>query len=139
MYKHCLHGEALTQWYRIEDSANISCMWRGLDHVSSKEKRGQGLSWIIFENKQRSWVLSLFSFSLLKNIHLLMSDRHSSIKVILLVNSISLFVEVEIYTIKCHQRKSEIAFHGIVECRPVVLCRVHTESVQGQKREEHCT
>ena len=63
-----------------------------------------------------------------------MSDRHSSILVILLVNSISLFVEK--YIIERRRRKSEIAFHRIVECRPVVLCRVHTESVQGQNLEK---
>ena len=59
------------------------------------------------------------------DIHLSISDRHYSILVILLVNSISLLVEKEI-PIECHGRKSEIAFHGIVECRPVVLFRVHT-------------
>ena len=52
---------------------------------------------LYFENKWRGSVLSLFSFSLLMDIHLSISDRHSSILVILLVNSISLFVEKEIY------------------------------------------
>ena len=42
-------------------------------------------------------VLSLLSFSLLIDIHLSMSDRHSSVLVTLLVNSISFFVENEIY------------------------------------------
>ena len=92
---------------------------------------------LYFENKYRSSFLSLFSFSLLMDIHLSMSHRHSSILVILLVNSMSLFVEKEIYN--CHRRKSEVAFRGIVECRPVVLRRVHTKSVQGQNLEVHRT
>ena len=48
-------------------------------------------------SREAPGVLSLLSFSLLIDIHLSMSDRHSSILVTLLVNSISFFVENEIY------------------------------------------
>ena len=78
-----------------------------------KRRGGKYFCGLYFENKSRSSVLSLFSFSLLMDIYLSMSERHSSILVILLVNSMS---------VERPRRKSEIAFHGIVECRSVVLC-----------------
>ena len=108
----------------------------GLIMSVQKRRRCRDCCVLYFENKWRSSVLSLFSFSLLMDIQLSMSDKHCLILVILLVNSMSLFVEKK-YTIGCHRRKSEIAFRGIVECRPVVLRRVHTESVQGQNLDVH--
>ena len=69
----------------------------GLIMSVPKRSRGRHCCGLYFENKYRSSVLSLFSFSLLMDIHLSMSDSHSSILVILLVNSTSLFVEKEIY------------------------------------------
>ena len=62
-----------------------------------KRSGGRHCCGLYFENKERSSVLSLFSFSLLMDIHLSMSDRHFSILVILLVNSISWFVVKENY------------------------------------------
>ena len=65
----------------IEDSTNVSCMCRGIDSVP-KQRGGRDCCGLYLENKYRSSVLSLFSFSLLMDIHLSMSDRHSSILVI---------------------------------------------------------
>ena len=69
----------------------------GLIMSVPKRSGGRDCCGLYFENKYRSSVLSLFSFSLLTDINLSMPDKHSSILVILLVNSISLCVEKEIY------------------------------------------
>ena len=58
----------------------------GLIKSVAKRSGGRDCCGLYFENKQRSSVLSLFTFSLLMDIHLSMSGRHSSILVILLVS-----------------------------------------------------
>ena len=82
----------------IEDIAPmfLAC-GEGLIMSVPKRRGGRDCCELYFEKKWRSSVLSLFSFSLLMDIHLSMSDRHSSVLVILLVNSMSLFVGKEIY------------------------------------------
>ena len=62
-----------------------------------KRSGGRDCCGLYFDNKYRSSVLSLFSFSLLMDVNLSMPDKHSSILVILLVNSIWLCVEKEVY------------------------------------------
>ena len=89
----------------------------------SVPKRRGGRDWcgLYFENKKRSSVLSLC---------LVLVCRWTS--------TYQCRTDIP-QSIECHRRKSEIAFRGIVECRPVVLCRVRTESVHGQNIKVHRT
>ena len=69
---------------------------------------------------RESSVLSLFSFSLLRDIHLSRSDKQSYILAMVLANSWSLFGE-KICIIEYQQRRNEIASYDDAEGQPVVL------------------
>ena len=89
------------------------------------------------ESRKRSSVLSLFSLSLLRDIHLSSSDKQSCILAMLLANSRSLFLVKKRCIIEYHQRRNQIASYDDAERRPVALYKVGIVWVQGQSLEAH--
>ena len=97
----------------IENDADITRLICRLDDISSCFIDGSRGGSLNLEWRMRSFVLSLFSSTLLVVIRLVISTRQLSIREIVVVRS-TLSSQLKVCTVECHQHIDGIPYHAIV-------------------------